>query len=89
MAIDIEKEFERLGLGRKPDNTVKLVEPVEERSRGMQYNLIQANEPQDLVDRVTKIMEKGWRPLGGIAISCYQPDSLYPFIKYAQAMVRD
>jgi len=82
----LKKEFERLGLGRKPEPVVKPVEPIE-RTQPMQYKIIQSTDPQEVVDKVGENLAKGWRPLGGIAITCPYPGSI-PLYKYVQALVR-
>jgi hypothetical protein len=85
--MSIEKEFDRLGLGRKPEQPLpESVKPIG--ARTMQYKIIQSTDPQEVADKVGENLAKGWRPQGGIAITCPFPGAV-PLYKYAQALVKD
>lgn len=90
--MDIEKEFERLGLGKKEVACVsKLAEKPEPRTLAMKYKIIHSNDPQQIAEKVTLELAKGWRLQGGVTIAFYGDDTGFVLdaYKYAQAMVKD
>lgn len=56
----------------------------------MLYKIIQSADPQVVVDKVNEEMEKGWRPLGGVAISAWYPPGAPGAVeRYAQSMIKE
>jgi len=39
----------------------------------MEYTVVQENNRDELVNKVTDLIKQGWKPLGGIAVSTVAP----------------
>ena len=56
----------------------------------MEYRIVSDSSYRDFVEEVNRLMQQGWEPAGGVAISPYQPrlgGSYSDEIIYHQAMV--
>ena len=53
----------------------------------MEYTVIQENNCEDLIRKVTELIKQGWQPLGGIAVSTLAP-VLGKHI-FCQAMIKE
>lgn len=92
--MDLEKEFERLGLGRKPDATHAKEEHKAVQQKvlpSLTYQIIHANDPHQLTRKVNEELAKGWRPQGGVSLSCYGDSTGFVLdsYQYAQALVKN
>ena len=56
----------------------------------MQYQILSARSVDELQQKVQAMLEQGWRPTGGIAVSAaYSPAAGTIVREYVQAVVRD
>lgn len=56
----------------------------------MIYMIVQSDDPQVVVDKVNKNIKEGWKPLGGVSISSWNPHGTVAaaITRYAQSMVK-
>ena len=91
--MDIEKEFERLGLGRKQSSSTVIGagEAIKTKVAAMTYKVVQSNDPQILINKVNQELVHGWLPQGGVSIAFYGSGSsgfILDTYKYVQALVK-
>jgi len=52
------------------------------------YEILTADDPQDLVVTVTEYIEAGYKPLGGVSVTCYRNEEGEQKFYYVQAMMK-
>ncbi len=43
----------------------------------MKYTLVYDNVPELLIDKVNKLIQQGWEPMGGLAVSRHETEEIF------------